>query len=218
MKNDQNQRIRDAIDSSGKNMSQIAREVGLTPQAVRAWREGLSLPSSEKMESLAKATGKKLEWLAFGKGESEVEELESGIISIPVFDVKASAGLGCLNFDDNSQAVSRIDFRDDWIRKNIRVANLSKLEIITAFGDSMAPTIESGELLMIDRSVNEIMFDSIYVALLNNELYVKRFQRAPGRKLVMISDNDKYRDFEISETDDLRVIGRVVYHWRGSEI
>lgn len=218
MKNEQSKRIRDAIDSSGKNMSQIAREVGITPQAVRAWREGLSTPSVEKMESLAKATGRKLEWLAFGNGDSEVIELDTGIISIPIFDVKASAGTGCINFDDNSQAVSRIDFREEWIRKNLRTANMQNLEIITAFGDSMAPTIESGELLVIDRSVNEIMFDSIYVALLNNELYVKRFQRAPGRKLVMISDNDKYRDFEISETDDLRVIGRVVYHWRGSEI
>lgn len=218
MKNELNQRIREAIDSSGKNMSQIAREVGVTPQAVRAWREGLSVPSTEKMESLAKAAGKKLEWVAFGKGDSDVPMLDTGIISIPIFDVKASAGTGCINFDDDSQAVSRIDFRDDWIRKNIRVSNLSNLEIITAFGDSMAPTIESGELLMIDRSVNEILFDSIYVALLNNELYVKRFQRAPGRKLVMISDNDRYRDFEISESDDFRVIGRVVYHWRGSEI
>ena len=45
--------------------------------------------------------------------------------------------------------------------------------MITASGDSMEPTIGADDILLVDRSVSKILYDSIYVALVNGELYVK---------------------------------------------
>lgn len=47
MSQDLIQRIQEAIEQSGKSMSSIAREMGVTPQAVRAWKEGISSPARE---------------------------------------------------------------------------------------------------------------------------------------------------------------------------
>ena len=90
--------------------------------------------------------------------------------------------------------------------------------MISASGDSMEPTISSDDILLVDRSINEIVYDSIYVVLINGELYVKRFQKTPSRTLLMISDNQKYKSFELKLEDDIRVLGRVVYHWTGGTL
>ena len=214
MKQDLTDRIRMAIDESGKSMSAIAREIGVTPQAVRAYKEGISSPSMNRLDALAKATGKSSEWMHLGIGEKE--DKQEGIISVPLLEVRASAGTGCINFSE--QVVRRIDFFEDWLKRNVRYTNRGNLDMITASGDSMEPTISSGDLLLIDHGVNEVLYDSIYVAMVNGEVYVKRFQKTPSRTLLMISDNKKYQSFELRPEDEIRIIGRVVYYWTGGTL
>ena len=214
MKQDLTQRIQEAIEQSGKSMSAIAREMGVSPQAVRAWKEGISSPSIDRLDDFAKATGKSSEWVHLGIGEKE--DNQSGIVSVPLLEVNASAGTGYINFSE--QVVRRVDFNKDWLRQNVRYSNESHLDLISASGDSMEPTINSGDILLVDHGINEVLYDSIYVALVNGELYVKRFQRTPNRSLLMISDNPKYKSFELKTEDDVRIIGRVVYFWTGGTL
>lgn len=214
MKQDLTDRIRIAIDESGKSMSAIAREMGITPQAVRAYREGISIPSMDKLDGLAKATGKSSEWMHLGIGDKENHQ--TGIISVPLLEVSASAGTGFMNFSE--QVVRRVDFYEDWLKQNVRYSKGSNLDLISASGDSMEPTINSGDILLVDHGINEVLYDSIYVAMVNGELYVKRFQKTPSRSLLMISDNPKYRAFELKPEDDVRIIGRVVYYWTGGTL
>ena len=214
MSQDLIQRIQEAIEQSGKSMSSIAREMGVTPQAVRAWKEGISSPARERLDDLARATGKSSEWIHLGIGNGE--NSQSGIISVPLLEVKASAGSGYENFSE--RVVRRIDLFEDGLRENVSFSNSGRLEMISASGDSMEPTISSDDILLVDRSVNEIVYDSIYVVLINGELYVKRFQKTPSRTLLMISDNQKYKSFELKLEDDIRVLGRVVYHWTGGTL
>ena len=214
MSQDLIQRIQEAIERSGKSMSSIAREMGVTPQAVRAWKEGISSPSRERLDDLARATGKSSEWIHLGIGDKESSQ--SGIISVPLLEVKASASRSIENY--SKRVAKRIDFFEDWLRQNVSFSDPSKLEMITASGDSMEPTIGADDILLVDRSVSKILYDSIYVALVNGELYVKRFQKTPSRTLLMISDNTKYRVFELKPEDDVQILGRVVYHWTGGTL
>lgn len=211
MKQELTERIRIAIDESGKSMSAIAREIGVTPQAVRAYKEGISNPSMEKLDALARATGKSSEWMHLGIGSKENEQ--TGIVSVPLLEVNASAGNGYINFSE--QVVRRVDFYEEWLKQNVRYTKGSNLDLISASGDSMEPTINSGDILLVDHGINEVLYDSIYVAMVNGELYVKRFQKTPSRTLLMISDNKKYQSFELKPEDDVRIIGRVVYYWTG---
>lgn len=46
-------------------------------------------------------------------------------------------------------------------------------------GDSMAPTFTSGDLLEVDRRVNDVRGDAIYVFTIDNQIYVKALQMVP---------------------------------------
>lgn len=51
-----------------KNLAALARETGISTNALFKWRKGLSDPSRENLIALASATGVSLLWLAAGQG------------------------------------------------------------------------------------------------------------------------------------------------------
>jgi len=131
-----------------------------------------------------------------------------GYSLLPRFDVAASAGPGL--FADEEQVVDWMAFRTEWIRRAVG-ARPSDLCLITAIGDSMEPTIRSGDLLLIDRSIDRILDDAIYVIVRAEVLVVKRIQRFFRGAVTIKSDNPSYVDETIDSAglEDLRVAGRV---------
>ena len=85
-----------------------------------------------------------------------------------------------------------------------------------ARGDSMEPTIYSGDSLVIDKTMNSVTSDGgIYVINYDGELFVKRVQKQLNGTVAITSDNKNYGDIVIPSSDlnTLRIIGRVV--WSG---
>ena len=78
---------------------------------------------------------------------------KSDIVSIPYFeDVYASAGGGIINYDDVPVIM---DFSEDFLRTFLRISgSLLNIHIINARGNSMEPTIQSGELLFVNPTQN----------------------------------------------------------------
>jgi hypothetical protein len=78
-------RLRDSLRRAGVrhgSPAEIAREFNLryegtsvTPQAVRKWLAGLSLPSQDKMRALALWLETSPQWLRFGEGEGATPRL-----------------------------------------------------------------------------------------------------------------------------------------------
>ena len=75
----------------------------------------------------------------------------------------------------------------------------------------MQGTFENGDIIYIDITVNQFQNDGIYVFTFENRLYVRRLQMIKN-KLVVLSDNKKYRDWEIltDEFDQLGILGKVI--------
>ncbi len=135
-------------------------------------------------------------------------------ISIPVRgDVSASMGYGVTVYNENLTATYSISKK---LAKDLGVYNCH-MEMIFAQGDSMMPTIEGGDSLLIDRSKKEIYDGKIYCVRIENQLYAKRLQKIPPNTIVVVSDNEKYRSFEIDLSKcadyDFEVIGEV--RWWG---
>jgi len=85
-----------------------------------------------------------------------------------------------------------------------------------ARGDSMEPTIYSGDSLVIDKTMNSVTSDGgIYVINYDGELFVKRVQKQLNGTVAITSDNKNYGDIVIPSSDlnTLRIIGSVV--WSG---
>lgn len=92
-----------------------------------------------------------------------------------------------------------------------------------AVGDSMAPTIDRGDLLIVDVTSPTIRGEGVYVFAVDGQLdatVVKRVGMIPTGGLVIFSDNPLYaheRDELFGEElAQLRVVGRVV--WAGGRI
>ncbi len=138
---------------------------------------------------------------------------------IPVLDVAGSMGPGIL-MPEHDEVVEKMTVSKSWLSKNVAASSVQNLALISAFGDSMEGTFRDGDLLLVDRGVNEIKIDAVYVLALHDELYITRLQRRPDGSFLMISDNRKYEPYLIqnAEREKFRVLGRVVMAWNSVKL
>lgn len=131
-----------------------------------------------------------------------------GYVLVPRYDVSASAGPGLLA--DSEQVVDHLAFREDWVRRSLG-ADPRRLVLITAAGESMEPTICSGDLLLIDTSIDRVVDNAIYVVVYAGHLVVKRVQRFFNGAVTIKSDNPAYVEETLGPDDALSLIvaGRV---------
>lgn len=139
---------------------------------------------------------------------------DENCISIPVLgEVSASMGYGVTVYNEAQTAVYPISRK---LAFDLGV-NTRESEIIFAQGDSMMPTIEGGDSLLVDHTRKEIYDGKIYCVRIEGQLYAKRLQKIPPNIIVVVSDNTKYRSFEIDLNKnpdyDFAVIGEI--RWWG---
>ena len=140
---------------------------------------------------------------------------EAKFFKIPVFgNVTASMGYGITVYDENQTGVYEISSK---LAKDIGIVS-GKTQMIFASGDSMYPTIEGGDSLLIDTSKKEVYDGRIYCVRIDGQLYAKRLQKIPPNTVKVISDNEKkydpfYVDFSKNINFDFDVIGEI--RWWG---
>ncbi|HYW03591.1 MAG TPA: helix-turn-helix transcriptional regulator [Gammaproteobacteria bacterium] len=205
----------------------LGKKTGITQGLIRNYIRGLSVPGADKVVLMAKNLGVRPGWLLSGEEpmlEADHIQVAEGLAPymadfalVPKYDVEASAGGGREIVSE--EEVGRFAFRRDWLAE--RGLKADRLALIAARGDSMHPTIEPGDTLLVDLSPAPVR-DGIYVIRMGGELHVKRLQRLPGGRAKVRSDNAAYEAFEIplngewvAENDDQvgrdRVVGRVVW-------
>jgi phage repressor protein C with HTH and peptisase S24 domain len=140
-------------------------------------------------------------------------EAPEGFVLVPRYDVAASMGNGAVIHSE--QIVDHLAFRAEWVRTELGTSP-KQLVLISAIGDSMEPSLRAGDLLLVDRSVENVHQDAIYAIALDGELRIKRIQRLFDGTLVIKSDNPSYRTEELtpSQAEQLRIVGRVVWSGR----
>lgn len=128
----------------------------------------------------------------------------------PFYNIEASCGHGAWNGEAN--IINRLAFRRDWLRdEGLDAAHLAA---IRARGDSMEPTIQSGDTLLIDLRVTTPRTDGIYIIEQDGGLSAKRIQRAPDGTLYIRSDNPAYLDFTVNKETPINIIGRLAWFGR----
>jgi len=91
--------------------------------------------------------------------------------------------------------------------------NPQAVDIFFVRGDSIMPTLNNGDVLLVSSNLEQIG-DGIYVLHSDGLLQVKRLQRQPGGQLRVTSDNPAYQPYIVNLTDestDFRVVGKVVW-------
>ncbi len=220
------QRLRSAIEPDVP-LAQIAKGAAVSLSGLKKWLAGASEPGMQAAAALARTLNVNLEWLATGQEPMErgaarvvrdgarphtVNGISmEGFVPVPRYDVRASAGPGALNDDEN--IADYLAFREDWIRKDLGTSP-DEVLCLNAIGDSMEPTIRSGDVILIDRAIKRIADEAIYVVAIGEALLLKRVQPLVGG-VELRSDNPLYKPDTLTraEADNLRVYGRV--RWIG---
>lgn len=142
-----------------------------------------------------------------------------GALALRIMDVEASMGHG-VSQPDHENVIMNMVINENWLRRQANFSAPENLALITGIGDSMRPTFEDGDSLLVDRAIDELKVDAIYVLALNDELFIKRIQRRPDGTHMMISDNKAYEPYHIKdgEREKFKVLGRVVMAWNSRRI
>jgi hypothetical protein len=130
-------------------------------------------------------------------------------VDVPRLSLGASAGPGALTGigAGEEQPIGAFRFSTQWIRQ--QGLDPAQLTAILVTGDSMEPTLRDGDEILVDRSARGLR-DGVYVVRVGDGLLVKRLDLGQPGHIVLISDNQVYRPFQLAH-DDLEVIGRVVW-------
>lgn len=202
----------------GISENEFAKSVGTYAAKFAEIRSGkVNSLSIDVALEISKKYGFDFKWILTGEGQKylvQKENEELDCVDIPVRDhVNASMGCGVAVYNEDATAVYSVSKK---FIKDIGGAQRT-LEMIFAQGNSMYPTIESGDSLIIDTSRKDIYDGKIYCVRIEGQLYAKRLQKIPPKLVNVISDNSQYDSFKIDFSKtidfDFEVIGEV--RWWG---
>jgi len=159
--------------------------------------------------SLARAARVSIECLATGqepsKGEMRGAE-PSEYVHLSSNSVRGAVGRGSVQ---SRQIVDYLAFKADWMHRRIGIDPKS-LMLIEAVNDSMAPAIEEGDLMLVDLREPRFRHDGVYVLRAGGELSIRRIQRRPDGKLIILNDNAVYEPTVVA-ADNVNVVGHVIW-------
>lgn len=149
------------------------------------------------------------------------DRMKSGDVVIPQFDAGGAMGHGLL-LPEQPGVIERWTVSAEWLEKNVRGHTAARnLCIVTGFGPSMRPMFNPGDPLLVDRGVTSVPADGIYFFRIGNEGYIKQLQKLPRPGGGVIyrakSMNPDYDPFDIDESYDFEVLGKVIRVWCGTD-
>ena len=121
-------------------------------------------------------------------------------------DVFASCGSGSIVFSEEKFKIPVSSMLINGFSKS------KTYSMINATGNSMSPTIENGDKLIVEHWNNgQIQDNRVYVFCFNNEFFVKRLSKNLD-EIIIKSDNPEYRIRTIngSTTEELILVGKIV--------
>ncbi len=224
------QLLAQAIKDKGVRQVDVAREFGVKQSTVSSdWIKHGRI-GKRHYPRLVVYFGKPYPWWFGGEspdtttGSSEGsraanEKQGYGVIRVDRLAARGSMGRG-QELADTDHVVERLTLTADWVRQTLpRISNEHSLRVISAYGDSMMPTFNDGDLLLVDAGIHAVDIDGVYVLRTNARLYIKRVRQRLDGTFEVRSDNQLVgTPEELSGKQKVDVLGRVVWAWNGKKL
>ena len=184
----------------------IAEALGTSVEALIFDEEQKEISSEEKrllsLYSLLDSRGKDT---VLSLLEKEVDNSKEIRRSIPLYQAPCAAGEALPVYTDE---------------KNDLVAVASEFPESASFsvrlsGDSMEPMLSDGDLVFVEKA-EEISSGEIGIFILNGESLCKVFKKEENESF-LVSLNPAYEPIHILESDDLRLVGKVIAQMESEE-
>jgi phage repressor protein C with HTH and peptisase S24 domain len=213
MTNDPREVLERLCSERGEDFAGLSRMLGRNPAYIQQFvRRGVPKRLKEEERRKLARYFSISESLLGGPAE---ERAVDGLVSIKRHPVFASAGPGAIVNEGLGKPYFGFDER--WL-KALTPTPASNLSIVRVEGDSMSPTLNDGDDILVDLGdAGERLRDGIYVLRVDEALVVKRLALNPlGRRVTVQSDNPAYPDWPDCGLDAINCIGRVI--WSGRKV
>jgi phage repressor protein C with HTH and peptisase S24 domain len=211
-------RLKWAIENANGNKA-VSERAGVPLSTLNGYLAGRDMKASVAAR-LASACNVSVSWLLGEGGEkTPVSASPSAegrdLTDIDYYDVAASAGFG--RYDHDAPKPEKVSVSRRFLTE--LGLNPNHTMIIQVFGDSMEPTMRTGDRIVVNTAPVS-MLDGVAVLVMHGNLLVKRLATTSDG-IRIISDNDRYpsetKDFsrfrwgKSDGNDEIVVIGRVAY-------
>lgn len=221
------ERLKKAREKHYSSARKAALRFGWAPSTYAAHENGQNEFGPEEAKKYGKAFKAPWDWILGGEFNADIhvdsenvlvsERPTSGILEI---DVRAGMGAGGATegrevvFQGNQADPVKEEawhFPARFMREEVRAPE-NRVIVIETQGDSMAPTITSGDRVVVDTGHTIPSPDGIYAIRDQfGSIVVKRLQTMrQGGKIRIISDN-KAHDAEDVGPDEIAIVGRVLW-------
>lgn len=153
-------------------------------------RRGMRTETARRIELLA---GKPPGWLDTDHAQSDtsvhpvmepsaayLQHADKDAITVPVLANAASMGPGSELLSEDVVAGTLLLTRS-FVLYRVQPSSPSALRFLHAYGDSMSPTLNSGDIVLVDTGIAAIDIDGVYVLEAHGRLFIKRVrQRLDG--------------------------------------
>lgn len=216
--------------------SAVARLLNESPQTVKNWESrGISKAGAIKAQA---EIGCSASWLLSGEGSMAVEQVPAtaqapaqsvasltpspapweNAIQVPLLANAGSMGQGT-DVQHEDVIMGTIALSPEWIVKRLHPSAPQALRFIHAYGDSMAPTFEDGDVLLVDTGARDPAIDGVYVLEAHRRIFIKRVRQRMDGSYEVSSDNPNVKTVDVLNGDHaVDVLGRVVWAWNGKKL
>lgn len=204
---------------AGVTLTEVARSAKVDPETLRKPSKGitdnrLSQRTIEKLRNAFPTYPGWAEYLGQSGGALSDRQLpyrhqgsdNSDTVELDQIDLRY--GLGG-TYAEGHVEVERRPFSREWLRS---ITSTAPRHLFWAIGDgdSMEPTIRSGEVILIDRSLDTPRFDDGVWAVVHGEIgMIKRLRHLPDGTVELHSDNHYVRP-QTAVDGELHIVGRVI--------
>lgn len=207
----------------GLKVAELAEQAGVPRSFVYDILRGKSKrPNRDTLAQIAAVLKVDVDWLLTGAGQVEGEapaplEVVDEFLPIRLAAPVASMGAGAAVDDHEEDTDKTYLFRKAWIEGRMRVSP-AQLRLLHVEGDSMEPTLMSGDMVLVDMTRQIPNPPGIFVLNDGMGLVAKRIEAVPNtdpQRIRILSDNPHYSPYE-QLLDMVNIVGRV--RWFAREL
>ena len=219
------ERMKKVRKELGLIQKDFAAAVGITDAYISDIEKGKKYPSDPILQLIAVKHHINLTWLETGTGPMFVwqspankkERLSPKQLEAQSHDNYAYLP-ACRKQGEPDEVVDSLAFKKQWLTSELQL-DPKDLYLLNVEDDSMTPSLNPGDLVLVNHQETEVARDGVYVVRLDGTLRIKRLQRLPGNQVMVSSQNQDYESFTVDldqQAESFTIIGRVV--WAGKKM
>ena len=213
-------RVRHCATISRFNATSLGKAVGIASSTAANYWAGKRPWPTETLPRLAEVLGVSIEFLLRGEDPSREtvsdrrvayrapDRGNDDLVDIAEIDLRYGLGGTFIDSDEGIETEQR-QFSRAWLQR-VTDSPPALLFWARGQGNSMSPTIEDGEIVLIDRSQTKPWMDDLIFACALGEIGMIKRLRPRADHVKLLADNAAVAEDIAGPDDHLQIIGRVV--------